>query len=271
VIAGAGSNSTQHAIELTRIAEEAGADAVLSAVPYYNKPTQAGLHAHFTAIAQSTGLPIFLYDVPSRTACGLADATVSRLAEMRQIIGLKDATGDVARISRLRARVGRDFRLLSGDDATAFAFIANGGDGCISVTSNVAPGLCRDMYLALRSGNVRKAQRLAGPLAELTAALFLEPNPVPVKYALSLAGLMSPKVRLPLVEASLEVRAKLFEETRYIQERCPQELSFPRTITRESNQACETDRRAANADAGSGNRNPAAGNNPGQRPFRLRM
>ncbi len=219
VIAGAGSNATAHAIELTKIAESAGADAVLSVVPYYNKPTQAGLHAHFTAIAQSTGLPIILYDVPSRTACGLADATVSRLAGVRQFIGLKDATGDVSRVSRLRARVGRDFRLLSGDDATAFAFIANGGDGCISVTSNVAPGLCRDMYLALRSGNAHKAQRLAGPLAELTAALFLEPNPAPVKYALSVAGLMSAHVRLPLVEAGLEVRAKVAAEVQSIHER----------------------------------------------------
>jgi 4-hydroxy-tetrahydrodipicolinate synthase len=219
VIAGAGSSSTAHAIDLTKIAEAAGADAVLSVVPYYNKPTQAGLHAHFTAIAQSTGLPIILYDVPSRTACGLADATVSRLVELQQFIGLKDATGDVSRVSRLRARVGRDFRLLSGDDATAFAFIANGGDGCISVTSNVVPGLCRDMYLALRSRNVHRAQRLAGPLADLTAALFLEPNPVPVKYALSLAGLMSPKGRLPLVEAGPEVQTRVAAELQYLRER----------------------------------------------------
>jgi 4-hydroxy-tetrahydrodipicolinate synthase len=219
VIAGAGSNSTAHAIELTKIAEAAGADAVLSVVPYYNKPTQAGLHAHFTAIAHSTGLPIFLYDVPSRTACGLADATVSRLAEMQQFIGLKDATGDVSRVSRLRVQVGRDFRLLSGDDTTAFAFIANGGDGCISVTSNVAPGLYRDLYLALKSGNLHRAQRLSGPLSDLTAALFLEPNPVPVKYALSLAGLMSPKVRLPLVEAGPEVRTRVAAKMQYVRER----------------------------------------------------
>lgn len=212
VIAGAGSNSTSHAIELTKIAEAAGADAVLSVVPYYNKPTQAGLHAHFTAIARSTGLPIILYDVPSRTACGLTDATVARLAERQQFIGLKDATGDFSRVSRLRALVGPSFRLLSGDDTTAFAFIASGGDGCISVTSNVAPGLCRDMYLALRSGNVRRAQRLSGPISDLTAALFLEPNPVPVKYALSQLGLMSPKVRLPLVEAGLEVRTRIDAE-----------------------------------------------------------
>src|SRR5674476_540226 len=154
VIAGAGSNSTAHAIELTRDAEAAGADAILSVVPYYNKPTQVGMHAHFHAIAQSTGLPIILYDVPSRTACGLADETVARLAKMPQIIGLKDATGDVTRPLRLRPLVGPDFRLLTGDDATAFAFFAQGGNGCISVTSNVAPGLCRNMFLACRQGQI---------------------------------------------------------------------------------------------------------------------
>src|SRR5450756_590321 len=137
VIAGAGSNSTAHAIELTKDAESAGADAILSVVPYYNKPIQRGLYAHFPAIAQSTGLPIILYDVPSRTACGLADETVARLAEIPQVIGLKDATGDVTRPPRLRSLVGPDFRLLTGDDATALAFLAQGGHGCISVTSNL--------------------------------------------------------------------------------------------------------------------------------------
>jgi 4-hydroxy-tetrahydrodipicolinate synthase len=236
VIAGAGSNSTAHAIELTTIAEAAGADAVLSVVPYYSKPTQPGLHAHFTAIAQSTGLPIILYDVPSRTACGLADATVSRLAEVQQFIGLKDATGDVSRVSRLRALIGRDFRLLSGDDATAFAFIASGGDGCISVTSNVVPGLCRDMYLALKSGNVHRAQRLSGRLSDLTAALFLEPNPVPVKYALSLIGLISPKVRLPLVEARLEAQTKIAAKMKYVRE--PYDSSWRALVKPEPAQDC---------------------------------
>jgi 4-hydroxy-tetrahydrodipicolinate synthase len=159
VIAGAGSNSTAHAIELTKDAEALGADAILSVVPYYNKPTQAGLYAHFRAVAQSTGLPIILYDVPSRTACSLADDTVMRLAEMPQFIGLKDATGDVTRPARLRLLVGPDFRLLSGDDATALAFLAQGGNGCISVTSNLAPELCRSMFLACKHGQMAKAQR----------------------------------------------------------------------------------------------------------------
>jgi 4-hydroxy-tetrahydrodipicolinate synthase len=209
VIAGAGSNSTSQAIELARDAEAAGADAVLSVVPYYNKPMQAGMYAHFNAIADAMGLPIILYDVPSRTVCGLADDTVARLAESPNFIGLKDATGDVTRPARLRSRLGPDFRLLSGDDATAFAFIGQGGNGCISVTSNVAPGLCRAMYLAVRQGQPSRAQHLAEVLARLTGALFSESNPVPVKYALSAMKLMSPGVRLPLVELKDESKAEI--------------------------------------------------------------
>jgi 4-hydroxy-tetrahydrodipicolinate synthase len=200
VIAGAGSNATAHAIELSRDAEAAGADALLSVVRYYNKPTQVGIEAHFRAIAGATGLPIFLHDVPSRAVSGLADDTVARLAELSQIIGLKDATGDVTRVARLRQRVGADFRLLSGDDATAPAFLAQGGDGCISVTANVAPGLCRTLYLQRRNPCSPRAQRLAQLHGRLAAALFIESNPGPAKYALSLLGLMSARLRLPLVE-----------------------------------------------------------------------
>ena len=209
VIAGTGSNSTSHAIALTKDAEAAGADAILSIVPYYNKPTQAGLYAHFRAIAESSMLPMFLYDVPSRTACGLADETVARLAEFPQFIGLKDATGDMTRPARLRPLVGPDFRLLSGDDATALAFLTQGGNGCISVTSNLAPGLCRNMFLTCRQGQIARAQRLNEPILRLTTALFRESNPAPLKYALSLFDLMSPKVRLPLVEPSKEVQSEL--------------------------------------------------------------
>ena len=185
VIAGAGSNATDHAIASAKDAEATGADAVLSVVPYYNRPTQAGLYAHFREIAASTGLPVILYDVPSRTACALADATIARLAELPRIIGLKDSSGDATRPLRLRALVGPDFRLLSGDDALGLAFLAQGGDGCISVTSNVAPGLCRNMFLAWRQGPAARAQRLARPIAQLTAALFCETNPVALKYALN--------------------------------------------------------------------------------------
>jgi 4-hydroxy-tetrahydrodipicolinate synthase len=207
VIAGAGSNATAHAIALGKDAEAAGADALLSVVPYYNKPTQAGLTAHFRAIGDATGVPVILYDVPSRTVTGLADDTVARLAEHARIIGLKDATGDVTRPARLRPLVGARFRLLSGDDATAPAFIAQGGDGCVSVACNVAPGLCRTLYLRRRQGS--RAQALADLLAQLTTALCRETNPAPLKYALSLLGQMSAKVRLPLVEPTPDTRREI--------------------------------------------------------------
>lgn len=217
VIAGAGSNSTQHAIELTKDAEASDADAILSVVPYYNRPTQAGLYAHFSEIVASTSLPIILYDVPTRTACPLADETIARLAELPQIAGLKDATGDPSRVARLRILLGADFRLFSGDDATALTFMAQGGDGCVSVTSNVAPGFCRDMFLSLRQGQITRAQRLSHPIAQLTAALFRETNPAPVKFALSLLGLMTPRVRLPLVEIGEKTKSEL---TRIIARLC---------------------------------------------------
>jgi 4-hydroxy-tetrahydrodipicolinate synthase len=224
VIAGAGSNATDQAIASTKDAEAIGADAVLSVVPYYNKPTQAGLHAHFREIAASTGLPVILYDVPSRTACGLADATIARLAELPRIIGLKDASGDVTRPSRLRSLAGPDFRLLSGDDALGLAFLAQGGDGCISVTSNVVPGLCRNMFLAWRQGSAARAQRLARPIGQLTAALFCETNPVALKYALSLFGLMSPRVRLPLVELSDQYKPGIAAILAGLCDTCPEAM-----------------------------------------------
>lgn len=224
VVAGAGSNATAHAIELARDAETAGADAILSVVPYYNKPMQAGLEAHFRAIAGATGLPIFLYDVPSRTVTGLADDTIARLAEVPRIIGLKDATGDVMRPARLRPRVGAGFRLLSGDDATAPAFLAQGGDGCISVTSNLAPGLCRAMYLQRQDGHTARSQRLAGLHAQLTSALFRETNPAPLKYALSLLGLMSGRVRLPLVEPAAQTRRDIGAALAATDGKCPHYL-----------------------------------------------
>jgi 4-hydroxy-tetrahydrodipicolinate synthase len=209
VIAGASSNSTSRAIELARDAEAAGANAILSVVPYYNKPTQSGMYAHFRAIAESIRLPIILHDVPARTVSGLNDETIARLAEMRQCIGLKDASGDTARPLRLRALVGSEFLLLSGDDATALAFFAQGGDGCISVISNVAPGLCRAMYLAWKQGQMARCQQLAAVIGRLGAVLSRENNPVPVKYASSAMKIVSPRVRLPLVELKTETKAEI--------------------------------------------------------------
>ena len=199
VIAGAGSNSTSHAIELARRAEAAGADAVMCVVPYYNKPMQDGIAAHFQAIALSTGLPIVLHDIPSRTIRELADDTLSRLAERRQFIGLRDGTGDVTRPLRLAGRLRGGFRLMSGDDATALAYVAAGGDGAISMVANVTPDLCGAIHSSLRQGRLQTARYLQRRLTSLQACLDKE-SPAALKYALSLLGLMRPTMRLPLVE-----------------------------------------------------------------------
>jgi 4-hydroxy-tetrahydrodipicolinate synthase len=211
VIADAGSNSTSQAIELARDAEAAGADGILSVVPYYNKPTQAGMYAHFRAIAEATGLPVILHDIPARTVCGLADDTVVRLAQMPRVIGLNDATGDITRPLRLRAVLGSEFRLLTADDATALAYFAHGGDGCISVISNVAPGLCRAVHSAWAEGQIARAQQLAAVIARLSAVLLCQSDPVPLKYALSGMTAVFPRVRLPLVELMSENKAQIEE------------------------------------------------------------
>jgi 4-hydroxy-tetrahydrodipicolinate synthase len=208
IIAGAGSNSTSQAIELTRRAEAAGADAVLSVVPYYNKPMQAGIYAHFRAIAVSTSLPIILHDVPSRTVRELSDDTLERLAKSAQFIGLRDASGDIMRPLRLRPNLPPGFRLFSGDDTTALAFIANGGDGCISTVSNVAPDLCRAIFSNCRQGRLQSSRYLQSRLAPLTAALAKE-SPAALKYALCLLGFMSPATRLPIVELTEAGKAEV--------------------------------------------------------------
>ncbi len=208
VIAGAGSNSTSQAIELTRRAELAGADAVLSVVPYYNKPMQAGIEAHFRAIANSTALPIILHDVPTRTIRELSDHTLARLAQSRRFIGLRDATGDLARPMRLRSTVPSGFRLLSGGDATALAFFANGGDGCISAVSNVAPDLCRVIFSSCRQGRLQSARYLQNRLVPL-AALLASEDPAALKYALCLLGFMRPDTRLPIVELADTAKAEV--------------------------------------------------------------
>jgi 4-hydroxy-tetrahydrodipicolinate synthase len=223
VIAGAGSNSTSQAIELTRRAKAAGADAVLSVVPYYNKPMQAGIHAHFRTIADQTTLPIILHDIPSRTNRELADDTLARLAESKRFIGLRDATGDIARPLRARSLLPSGFRLLSGDDATALAFFANGGDGCISMVSNIAPGLCRVIFSSCRQGRLQSARYLQNRLAPLTASLTKD-SPAALKYALCLLGFMSPGTRLPIVELSDCAKA---EVARAIAEIGDEDLACP--------------------------------------------
>jgi 4-hydroxy-tetrahydrodipicolinate synthase len=208
IIAGAGSNSTSQAVELTRRAEAAGADAVLSVVPYYNKPMQAGIEAHFRAVAQSTGLPIILHDIPSRTIRELADDTLARLAQSSQFIGLRDGSGDVTRPMRVSSLVPPGFRLLSGEDVTALAFMAAGGDGCISMISNVAPDLCQVIFESCRGGRLQSARYLQRRLAPLTAALIKE-NPAAMKYALCLLGFISPTTRLPIVELTDAAKAEV--------------------------------------------------------------
>ena len=200
VIAGAGSNSTAEAVSLARFAEEVGADAVLSIVPYYNKPSQEGMFQHFSAVAGATGLPVILYSVPGRTVVDLTVETIVRLREAHDnIAGVKDATASMERASMQRARLGNDFTLLSGEDMTALGFNAHGGSGCISVTSNVAPKLSAQFQNACQQGNFVEALSLQDKLVYLHKNLFIEPNPQGVKYAASKLNLCRNEFRLPLV------------------------------------------------------------------------
>ncbi|UYO01462.1 MAG: 4-hydroxy-tetrahydrodipicolinate synthase [Devosia sp.] len=203
VIAGAGSNSTAEAIELTRFAEKAGADGILSTVPYYNKPNQAGIFEHFRRIAEATALPVVLYTVPGRTVVDIDVETVCRLRDAcPNIVGVKDATGDMEKVSFERLLLDEDFALLSGDDTSALGFNAYGGDGAISVTSNVAPRLCAQMQAACAAGEFALALQIERKLTRLHKSLFVEPNPAGVKYAASRLGLMRNELRSPLVPVS---------------------------------------------------------------------
>ncbi len=205
VVAGAGSNSTDEAVSLARFAETAGADAVLSVVPYYNKPTQEGLFQHFSAVARATSLPIILYSVPGRTVTDLSIDTIARLRDAHDnVIGVKDATASMERASLQRAKLGAEFILLSGEDMTALGFNAHGGQGCISVVSNVAPRLSALLQNACQQGNYAEALQLQDKLVPLHKALFLENNPGGVKYAASRLGLCRNEFRLPLVPVSMD-------------------------------------------------------------------
>jgi 4-hydroxy-tetrahydrodipicolinate synthase len=206
VIAGAGSNSTEEAIRLSRHAKKAGAAAALVVTPYYNKPTQEGLYQHFKAIHDAADLPIIIYNIPGRSVVDMSVATMARLAKLPNIVGVKDATADLVRPLRTRVEIGPDFVQLSGEDATAIAFNAQGGVGCISVTSNVAPKLCSQMQKAWRDGDLATCFRIRDQLMPLHNALFVETSPGPVKYAASLLGKCSDELRLPLVPVAESTR-----------------------------------------------------------------
>ncbi len=202
VIAGAGGNSTAEAIDLTRHAKRVGADATLQVVPYYNKPTQEGLYRHFRAIAEAVDLPVILYNVPSRTVADLATETTLRLAQVPGIVGLKDATSDMARAADLLKRLPAGFALYSGNDDTALALILMGGHGVISVTANVAPRLMSEMCAAALAGDLARARRINSQLLPVHFKLFVETSPAPVKWALAQAGRIEGGIRLPLVQLS---------------------------------------------------------------------
>ena len=206
VVAGAGSNSTTEAVELAQHAEQAGASAVLVVTPYYNKPTQEGLYQHFKAINDAIGIPILIYNIPGRSVIDMSVDTMKRLFELDNIAGVKDATANMVRVSQQRAAMGEDFIQLSGEDATVLGFMAHGGHGCISVTSNVAPRLCAEFQGACLRGDFGAALKVHDKLMPLHIALFLETNPAPVKYAVSVLGKCAETVRLPMVPVTEKTR-----------------------------------------------------------------
>ena len=209
IIAGTGGNSTTEAVELTRRAAKLDIHACLLVVPYYNKPTQHGLYRHFEYIAEAVDIPQILYNVPGRTALDMNTDTVADLSRIPNIVGIKDATGDVSRVAEFASRCGEDFVLYSGDDATTLAFIAEGGHGCISVTANVAPKLMHEMCMAALAGDLERATQLNAQLNPLHSALFLESNPIPAKWALYEMGYTTKGIRLPLTEFSEQYRDQL--------------------------------------------------------------
>ncbi len=214
VVAGSGTNSTEHTIELTRQAKAAGADAALIVCPYYNKPTQEGLFQHFKAVHDAVDLRIIIYNIPGRSAVDMSNATMARLAKLPNIVGVKDATNDLARPLRMRGEIGAGFCLLSGEDATAVAYLAQGGDGCISVTANVAPRLCSEMHEAWQRGDIKTVREINERLIPLHDALFAETSPAPVKYAASLLGRCTAEVRQPLWAILPETQQKVQQAMR---------------------------------------------------------
>ncbi len=202
IMAGAGSNSTVEAIEFTRHAKQVGADGVLVVTPYYNKPSQEGMYRHFMAVADAADIPLFIYNIPPRSVVDMSVATMARLAEHPNIVGVKDATAEIDRVLHTRAAIGPDFIQLSGEDGTALAFNAMGGVGCISVTANVAPAACAEFQNACLAKDYDRALAMQDRLIGVHQAMFCETSPAPVKYGVSLLGLAANSVRLPLVAAS---------------------------------------------------------------------
>jgi 4-hydroxy-tetrahydrodipicolinate synthase len=211
VIAGAGSNSTEEALSLTRHAKEVGADAVLSVTGYYNKPTQEGLYRHYATLAEAIDIPILLYNVPGRTIVEISVETMARLSKIANVIGVKDATANLARPSRERLACGKDWRLISGEDGTALGYMAHGGHGCISVTANAAPKLCAQFQESCMQGAYETALQIQDRLMPLHDAMFCEPSPGPVKYAVSQLGFCTDDVRLPMMSATETARARVRE------------------------------------------------------------
>jgi 4-hydroxy-tetrahydrodipicolinate synthase len=211
VIAGAGSNNTIEAVDFARHAEKAGADAVLVVTPYYNKPVQEGLYQHFKAINDAIGIPIIIYNIPPRSVIDMSVDTMKRLYELKNIAGVKDATANLARVSLQREAMGPDFIQLSGEDATAIGFMAHGGHGCISVSSNVAPRLCAEFQTACLNGDYATALKIQDRLMPLHTALFIETNPSGPKFALSQLGMITEDVRLPMVPLTAPTRAKIHQ------------------------------------------------------------
>jgi 4-hydroxy-tetrahydrodipicolinate synthase len=214
VIAGAGANSTAEAIRLTRFAKEAGADATLQVVPYYNRPTQEGMFRHFSAIAEAVDLPIILYNVPGRTVADMSNETIVRLSSVPNIVGVKDATGNIGRGIALLKDVPKSFAVYSGDDPTAMALMFCGGAGNISVTANVAPRAMHDLCVAAMAGDIARAVAINNTVLDLHAKLFVEPNPVPVKWALAEMGKMPAGLRLPLAPLSASFHATVRDALR---------------------------------------------------------
>jgi len=211
VIAGAGSNATAEAISLTQHAKDVGADAVLSVAPYYNRPTQEGLYRHFAAIAEAVDIPILVYNIPGRSVVEISVETIARLSKIANIIGVKDATNNLARPSRERLACAKGWRLISGEDITALGYMAHGGHGCISVTANVAPRLCAEFQNACMAGDFAKARALQDRLSPLHDAMFCEASPAPAKYGASVLGHCTDEVRLPLVAATESARVRIRE------------------------------------------------------------